>query len=305
LGNAISMKAKLIIRGILLLSLYPAKPLFAQCIVDAGPPVHLCLSDQQSHQLIAEIKQGSGPYRVNWMNSGPAQLTFHMDDTTVLDPVIDYVTPNVPDVHIRVRVIDANNDTCYSTVNVTGSSFINTLDQTPIWVTPGEKDTICGPFYVLGGFAPYKNFVWQQELLFDEGDTTECAIMNYAIDKSNTKYNGMSTYVKAASYTAEDKYGCPFGEDFLVGFYLAGINEINGPDQVKLFPNPSYGRVNVPENTSFKYYEVFDLQGKNLSSKQVIEPGQKTIDITMISGEYFIRFIDSDNKAYIGKCIVE
>ena len=93
--------------------------------------------------------------------------------------------------------------------------------------------------------------------------------------------------------------------DMLLGIYTGGVHLLWGgntdisiletaSNQIKIYPNPSEGIIQLDYNESLSYIEVYNIEGK-LSFKG---PAKKTIDLSHLeSGFYFVKIITKTNES--------
>ncbi|PDH46221.1 MAG: hypothetical protein CND86_05285 [Bacteroidetes bacterium MED-G21] len=93
--------------------------------------------------------------------------------------------------------------------------------------------------------------------------------------------------------------------DMLLGIYTGGVHllwggntDISIPEtasnQIKIYPNPSEGIIQLDYNESLSYIEVYNIEGK-LSFKG---PAKKTIDLSHLeSGFYFVKIRTKTNES--------
>jgi len=85
-----------------------------------------------------------------------------------------------------------------------------------------------------------------------------------------------------------------WASDYLNSCALVGVDETAVEKEVLVYPNPSYGMVNVVSDGSIEFVELFDLQGKILSKKHVLG-AQIRVDYSDIpAGMYYLNLIRSD-----------
>ncbi len=131
---------------------------------------------------------------------------------------------------------------------------------------------------------------------------------NCGIDSTVNDFNNTNTLANAQlsegmhliKWTTVDNNGndtiCSY--TITVNPYGTEIYNVSS-DNISIFPNPTFGIVNI--NTSFNNYtlEITDVTGKKLLSENNV----KTIDMSeFVSGIYFIK-INTDDKIYVQKII--
>lgn len=82
--------------------------------------------------------------------------------------------------------------------------------------------------------------------------------------------------------------------------YTVGINEANLPADLSLFPNPTndYLILNVAdENPTGLIYQLYDMQGKLLSEKNLVSTQTYISMVNYASATYFIKVMNSKNES--------
>ncbi len=93
------------------------------------------------------------------------------------------------------------------------------------------------------------------------------------------------------------------------GFYNSsspvGINETNILSEIKLFPNPSNGLINIYSDKALDKIEIYSTDGRSINTIQPIHKLNKTINLSSFSkGNYFIRISTVDGKNTTKKVIL-
>ena len=90
--------------------------------------------------------------------------------------------------------------------------------------------------------------------------------------------------------------------DAITTFQTLSINEFELDDSIGVFPNPSNDIITIKSNTNISSLEIYDLQGRIVSTR-VVDENSSTIDISSLkSGVYFFK-IKTELGAKVEKVI--
>jgi hypothetical protein len=83
------------------------------------------------------------------------------------------------------------------------------------------------------------------------------------------------------------------------------INSNQGKNAIKIYPNPSYGKLSVSANTSTSlHFYIFDVEGTLVYQAVLNNKERKTID-TLKKGTYLYDVFEKDESIEEGKIIIK
>ncbi len=184
-----------------------------------------------------------------------------------------------------VTVTDANGCTTSETVTVTEPTAVSATMSSTDETAAGNDGTATAT--ATGGTSPY-TYMWDAA--------------------AGSQTTATATGLTAGTYvvTITDANGCTYMDSVVVNSAAVGINEITA-SSVSMYPNPVSDVLTITvENNQSLIAELYDLNGKLISSNAV--NGTAVISVSNLDkGVYFIQFVAVDG-AQIGaqqKLIVE
>ena len=198
---------------------------------------------------------------------------------------------------------------------------VNTTDIVlpgcPTTETPNESDTFTIPFQGPGlgpGYAKFYIYIRDDVA----GLSADCKILN----PNGTTFNSW-IYTSAANnkaaikgyskllptipgvYTFQATYnGQTCSKTFTIVSALAN-NEFSHNEQIKLYPNPTTGKIFISFNNTYQYDNIMNLSFYNVAGqlikKFMISPATKEIELNIPTGIYFYN-INSENGNLLKTC---
>ncbi len=92
-------------------------------------------------------------------------------------------------------------------------------------------------------------------------------------------------------------------EDF-VYIFLEGDEEIELFNNIKIFPNPAKGRINVVSKEIIHCLTLFNISGNVVLSDKNVNNHEMTIDLLLIPEGLFILNIETENASWVRKVII-
>jgi len=128
---------------------------------------------------------------------------------------------------------------------------------------------------------------------------------------SNENLYDVQKGVSIAILTNQDSLSNSRLYEFVRGLHQIVINmppttvfEVTHENQVKLYPNPANGMVQLDAGNITGNYEIRDMMGRLVASGEV-KPGVHTLSLTGVAkGIYTVRVSDKGTPAYTGKLLV-
>jgi hypothetical protein len=119
---------------------------------------------------------------------------------------------------------------------------------------------------------------------------------SHNISSTGTSVAVSPTVATIFTVTGTSQVGCSKTATVLVNVKpCVGINEIDGPEAITLYPNPSTGEFIIESNVEATIV-IYDILGKIVKEQQ-LTAGKNTVDMTEASnGKYFIRVSNSETQ---------
>lgn len=286
----------------------------AQCIVDAGPPIHLC-NDTKGGKIEATILQGTAPFKHTWSylyDPFPGlikQFTASdlLDDTTILQPFLRHVFPDNELRSMVIEVQDANGSKCSDWVVISQSRFTINTDATPKWIREGDSMELCAPIHLRRGFLPYKNYKWTDVSNISGAATTNC-IYTTPFFRKDCGSIGSGYIGKTYFVTGTDSVNCPWSDLVDVAFNPTALDEYGNSTKIFCVYNPQSGVLNIELLQLDVYTElsVYDLRGKCLLTKIVGTEREVFIkDKIASTGVYLVTLKQNNQKQLTQRMFIE
>jgi hypothetical protein len=275
--------SKIIISFIIIFS----NSLNAQCVVDAGEDIHICLDDLgfNTTNLNPSILNASYPIQnIQWSyfyqvpNSNIVEnASSFLNDTTILTPYFTF-RPYLNDIYINLNVEDSLGNICKDSVRVSYSLF-NFFPDDFIAIQQGDTAEI----YAIAesGFPPYLHS-WSPN--YNISDTTS-SYVNVWPDQ-NQQYQA----------TVTDSFDCEYTlPAWSIQVLPTGIIDLTN-NKLKIHPNPTNSILNFEFEDDLQNFSIriLDLNGKVVLSNSM---KNDFIDISSISnGTYTVQLFDENNE---------
>jgi hypothetical protein len=132
--------------------------------------------------------------------------------------------------------------------------------------------------------------------------------ISYAMDNGSYASSAVFATSVAGVHTIyiRNQTGCVY--DTTIGLYYTGVNDIQGGNTIKVYPNPSTGLFYISGINDANTIEVFDLLGQRVISHQIVAVKDQvyTVDLKGESrGVYFYRITDQSGAVQQGKLVVQ
>jgi hypothetical protein len=286
----------------------------AQCIVDAGPPIHLC-NDTIGKTIEARIVQGVAPFNYTWSYTyhyindliPPNTASDFLNDTTVLRPFLRTFYIHNKLQYMKIEVRDSTGAVCSDSVAVSHAQFWRNLDATPIWIGEGDSLKLCAPVHFGGGFLPYKDFKWTDASNISGSDSAACFYTTRFFKKDCSNI-GFGYVGKTYRVTGKDSLNCPWWDYVDVAFLPTGLNESNTAANVYCVYHSQTGMLDVqwPELDAPAVLSVIDLQGKCLFTQTIqAEKHVFVKDKIDATGVYIITLTKNNRKQLTQRIFIE
>ena len=132
----------------------------------------------------------------------------------------------------------------------------------------------------------YGEFVWAGSMTLDV--STYTGTINIAFKYEGDFDAGETTTIQVDNIVVQED--------------IASVNDIEA-GKVSVFPNPTYGEINISLETTLKSVEVLNIIGQKVMSRDA-SANQMTISAeSLTSGVYFVKTTDVDGKSSITKVI--
>ncbi len=258
----------------------------AQCIVDAGEDIHMCL-DQfgfDSTFLNPNIISATLPLQsIAWdyfyqlPNSSISEsASVFLNDTSILNPIFT-MRPYLNDIYIHLYIQDSIGNTCTDSVRVSYSLFYFFPDD---FIAIQQGDTAQIHAYAESGFPPY-SYIW-----------TPTNNMSNSTHGSPLVWPDQTQQYQA---TVTDSFGCeytmPAWTILVVPTNITNLTK----NKLTVYPNPTKGILNFEfekklQNTLIK---IIDLNGKTVLSKLI---QNNAIDLSHLAkGMYTFQLFNENN----------
>jgi hypothetical protein len=272
---------------------------FAQCIVDGGPPKHLCAGDTSSHVFEAVITKGIAPFKIAWSyyyKPFPGRFkayiaSDYLNDTTILNPTIRDFYPDNQERFITIEVIDSTGAKCSDFVEVTSSTFFHDLDATPKFVREGDSIKLCFPSHSGGGFEPYQSYKWSLGDNISGSDSGDCIYTKPIYEADCSQLWG--PYIgKRFTVIAKDAYGCPVRDGDDVAMSTTGLSE-NGlsRNSCYIFNNQNNTLSFLPTSSFLEgIISIYDIAGKKVVEEYIQTGTEISLsDKLVVNGVYIVK----------------
>jgi len=283
-----------------------AKKSNAQCEVDAGENVHLCLdwgnfdNERDSANLNPQIISGTPPFNYSWESKvhlwDDKFLTASdfLSDTTAANPgVFKDFHPWNELVNFKLTVTDSVGNICHDSLKISISNYAMLLVDIGEFINQG--DSVQFGWFRVGGGVGSLSVDWTPN--YNISDTSSFAPVLWP-DTSLTYQ--MLIY---------DSVGCSMIDKLPVKVLTVGTEDIfTGAEHFKTYPNPNKGIFffektdKSPINGTI---ELLDLSGKIIFSKKMKNQIRGKVDLpNLASGNYFIRLFEKE-KIFVGQVKIE
>jgi len=141
-----------------------------------------------------------------------------------------------------------------------------------------------------GAFQPLIS--GENDCAFSEPD--ECVESQY-VDKTNTQLNALYNNSFLGSITPSTATNHPMVVGGKVADYEASSKNVSRPTPCAIYPNPTYGKLTVPDNYRHSIIEVISVDGI-LWQELEINVKSAEVDLFVLpAGVYVLRMRDMDN----------
>lgn len=281
-----------------IISVFNTIHLFAQCSVDAGKDIFLCIDKNKNIQntpnLEAIVNLGIQPYKVKWSTNVQVDKPIFSNDSNLKSIVTNYNgILGLSFITIYVSIIDSVGNLCKDSLRARLSYFAAFPDFTERTIKKGDTITI---YSIVGKGIPPLQRIWNPQSY----------ILNSNLPSPKVFPNVNAKY----SCTTIDSLGCISDwEDswtIFVDTSKANINFNLYSVYIKNFHNPIFNNTvfDIDNLSQINSIKMFNFNGQLIA----VLPKQKSIEIGKITpnnGVYFIIIYLNDGQKRIYKVIKE
>lgn len=267
----------------------------AQCEVDAGDNVHLCVdivsAIVDSVRLNPKVISGIPPYDFHWEANHPVWGNLNvgniLDDTMAINPL---VTSNFgfrnEVVELTLHLTDSIGNTCEDSLFISESSFAMLLVDIKEVLVQG--DSVEFGWFRIGNGIPPLSVAWSPN--YNISDTT---ITNPTLwPDTSLIYEMFIT----------DSVGCILKDYLPVCVNTSSVDDFFDDDyQSKIFPNPVFEHIDLFNFPSVQRAIIYDSSGTSI--RTINQPQSKIDCSNLSSGFYFLTLISKDNQKISTKFI--
>ena len=113
--------------------------------------------------------------------------------------------------------------------------------------------------------------------------------------------------VRGDYYALRDSANCPSLPSNTLYISLLGINNINGGDDVKVYPNPSTGIIDLDfGQTMTLKLDVYNMYGQGLLHEDIDNQSRHEMDLSYLpEGNYFVVLKDNEGGSSTYKILIK
>jgi len=272
------------------------KNFYAQCEVDIGDNVHLCVDIVSevidSVQLNPLIISGTPPFDFHWEAKHPIYGKFNINnllsDTNRIDPlVISNFGFRNEVIMLNLQLTDSIGNTCEDSIFISESSFAMLAVDVKEKIVQGDSVQF-GWFRIGAGITPL-NVAWSPN--YNISDTT---VTNPTLwPDTSLVYEIIIT----------DSVGCLIKDKLPVCVNISNTDDyFDHNDQAKIFPNPVFENIDLSNFSSIQSAIIYDSSGRLIS--KIENPKSKIECSDLLSGLYFLILKSEENQILTTKFII-
>jgi len=139
-----------------------------------------------------------------------------------------------------------------------------------------------------------ENYLVTVSMMWEPG-VTDISILSYDGYRSDSLYKDVTRVYSQNDSSWSYIRNIPFIEVFTDWCYLENIEENNLNQNIKLYPNPTKGIINVENINENSIIEIFDMSGSKVYSKNNVYNDVQIDVSSLLSGTYLVKIFIDEN----------